>query len=163
VCRPVSKMAAQVPMADLAPAMVQRAIATALSGRRGPVVLTLPLDVSSARIHAPSVVADVSVAHGVEGPAMRAAVAEVARSLVGDAGALLGEILERVPSTPRHMRSFGVQRFADPKTAKNGKNGLITPMRALFELQSRMPSTTMYTCDIGEHLLFGTHYLHADD
>ncbi len=281
-CRPITKMSMQVPMADVAPAMLQRAMATALSGRKGPVVLTLPLDVASAPIRAPRVAADVSVAHHIESPTMRAAIEDSAKALesakrpllfvgsgarwgdgarrvrelaerlqcpvvttpkakgifpeshplslgvfgygghpsatayveegidvlfvvgsslgdiatngwspllrpsrslvqidldamnigrnypvthglVGDAGALVAEILGALPQTARAPKRFGIRRFADPRALKHGAEGRITPMRALWELQGRMSRDTMYTCDIGEHLLFGTHYLHAED
>jgi acetolactate synthase-1/2/3 large subunit len=49
----VSKLALEVPDAAQLPHLVRRAISTALSGRRGPVVLTLPMDVTSAMITPP--------------------------------------------------------------------------------------------------------------
>src|SRR4051812_26068507 len=49
----VSKLALEVPRASSLPHMARRAIATALSGRKGPVVLTLPLDVSMAQLAPP--------------------------------------------------------------------------------------------------------------
>ena len=45
----------------------------------------------------------------------------------------------------------------------DGDGGLISPERALWELQQVMPPGTAYTCDIGEHLLFATHYLEIND
>ncbi|HEY8079783.1 MAG TPA: thiamine pyrophosphate-binding protein [Labilithrix sp.] len=281
-CRPITKMAMQVPMADVAPAMLQRAMATALSGRKGPVVLTLPLDVASAPIRAPRVAQDVSVAHQVDGVMMRGVIHDAAEALatarrplifvgsgarwgqgarrvrelaerlqcpvvttpkakgifpeshplslgvfgygghpsasqyleqgidvilvvgstlgdiatngwspllrptksfvqidldamnigrnyavthglVGDAGVLVGEIVHALPDEERAPQRFGVRRFTDPRELKHGAEGRITPMRALWELQGRMPDDTMYSCDIGEHLLFGTHYLQAND
>ena len=48
----------QIPEANAAPAMLRRSIATALSGKKGPVVVTLPLDVSSAFIKAPRIALD---------------------------------------------------------------------------------------------------------
>ncbi len=49
----VSKLALEVPDPAQLPHLLRRAIATALSGRRGPVVLTLPMDVTSASITPP--------------------------------------------------------------------------------------------------------------
>ncbi len=58
----ITKLAAQVAEPNAAPAMLRRAIATALSGRRGPVVLTLPMDTTLAKITAPQVHVDVMTA-----------------------------------------------------------------------------------------------------
>jgi acetolactate synthase I/II/III large subunit len=49
----ISKLAVEVPDAAQLPHLLRRAIVTALSGRRGPVVLTLPMDVTSAMITPP--------------------------------------------------------------------------------------------------------------
>jgi acetolactate synthase-1/2/3 large subunit len=46
--RPISKLSAEITDASTAPALLKRAIATACSGRRGPAVLTLPMDVATA-------------------------------------------------------------------------------------------------------------------
>ncbi len=50
VCRHLSKLACEVPSGRTAHSLLRRAMATALSGRRGPVVLTLPYDVSMAKV-----------------------------------------------------------------------------------------------------------------
>jgi acetolactate synthase-1/2/3 large subunit len=39
----------------------------------------------------------------------------------------------------------------------------LKPQRALWELQQLMPTSTAYTCDIGEHMMFALHYLTIDD
>jgi len=41
-------------------------------------------------------------------------------------------------------------------------NRPLAPQRALWELQQAMPADTIYTCDIGEHLLFAIHTLRID-
>jgi acetolactate synthase-1/2/3 large subunit len=51
----ITKLALEVPRASNLPHMARRAIATAMSGRKGPVVLTLPLDVSMATLTPPRV------------------------------------------------------------------------------------------------------------
>lgn len=51
----VSKLSLEVPDAAQLPHLLRRAIATAMSGRRGPVVLTLPMDVTSAMIAPPRI------------------------------------------------------------------------------------------------------------
>lgn len=53
MARPITKLAAEVPRPSALPHVLQRAIATARSGRRGPVLLTLPIDVTMARISRP--------------------------------------------------------------------------------------------------------------
>jgi len=51
--RHITKLSAEIPRASALPHLVRRAIVTALSGRRGPVMLTLPLDVSTAEVTPP--------------------------------------------------------------------------------------------------------------
>jgi CheY-like chemotaxis protein len=51
--RHISKLAAEVPRTTALPHFLRRAIATAMTGRRGPVVLTLPLDVITGPISPP--------------------------------------------------------------------------------------------------------------
>lgn len=53
MARYVSKLAAEVPRGSALPHLVRRSIATAMSGRRGPVVLTLPVDVMTAKVGRP--------------------------------------------------------------------------------------------------------------
>jgi acetolactate synthase-1/2/3 large subunit len=88
----------------------------------------------------------------------------VTHGLVGNAGPLLRRITERLRPRARSAgREYGVRHFADPSQDRHGPEGRITPMRALWELQRTMPADTIFTCDIGEHLLFGIHYLRAED
>jgi acetolactate synthase-1/2/3 large subunit len=51
--RHISKLALEVPRPSALPHVLRRAIATAMAGRPGPVVLTLPLDVSMAQVVPP--------------------------------------------------------------------------------------------------------------
>ncbi|HWU91610.1 MAG TPA: thiamine pyrophosphate-binding protein, partial [Kofleriaceae bacterium] len=53
MARYVSKLALEVPRPSALPHLLRRAILTAMSGRPGPVVLTLPLDVTTAMITPP--------------------------------------------------------------------------------------------------------------
>ena len=61
MARHVTKLAAEVPRPSALPHLVRRAIATAMSGRRGPVMLTLPLDVSCAQVNPPRVGGSVTI------------------------------------------------------------------------------------------------------
>jgi acetolactate synthase-1/2/3 large subunit len=51
--RSISKLALEVPSASALPHLLRRGITTALSGRRGPVVMTLPLDVITSHVSPP--------------------------------------------------------------------------------------------------------------
>ncbi len=53
--RHISKMAAEITSPSALPHMLRRAIATAMSGRKGPVVLTLPIDVMTSMVTEPRV------------------------------------------------------------------------------------------------------------
>jgi acetolactate synthase-1/2/3 large subunit len=55
MARHVTKLSAEVPRASALPHLARRAIATAQSGRKGPVLLTLPIDVTTAELSAPRV------------------------------------------------------------------------------------------------------------
>ena len=61
----ISKLAAEVVDPASAPLLLRRAITTALSGRRGPVVLTLPLDVSAAMVTPAHISADLGLEFAV--------------------------------------------------------------------------------------------------
>lgn len=54
--RHITKLAGEIPEAAAAPAMLHGALVTARSGRPGPVVVTLPMDVSTALIRPPRLV-----------------------------------------------------------------------------------------------------------
>jgi acetolactate synthase I/II/III large subunit len=81
LCRPISKLSMQIPEANAAPAMMRRAIATSLSGKRGPVVVTLPLDVTSAFIKAPRIAIEGGVTFDPTAAKTGEGVAEVAALL----------------------------------------------------------------------------------
>jgi acetolactate synthase I/II/III large subunit len=53
MARHITKLAAEVPRPSTLPHLLRRAIVTSQSGRRGPVLLTLPLDVTTAQIARP--------------------------------------------------------------------------------------------------------------
>jgi acetolactate synthase-1/2/3 large subunit len=281
MCRHVSKLALEVPFSDVAPAMLKRAIATAMSGRRGPVVLTLPLDITSAPIRTPALAEGISLGFGLDAPNVDRAIRDAADALrcakrpvifagagsrwgrapqnlrataerlqipvmtrpkgkgvfpeshplslgvfghgghpssrayledgidtimaigtglsdpatdgwspllaaktfihvdadamqlgrnypithgiVGDAEGVLGRLLEVVGFERREARRFGVERASDASSPEHGTEDRITPPRALWEIQRSMPKGTIYTSDIGEHLLFATHYLEIDE
>jgi acetolactate synthase-1/2/3 large subunit len=59
--RHVTKLAVELTEPANAPLVLHRAIATAMSGRRGPVVVTIPMDVATALAPAPRISAEVSL------------------------------------------------------------------------------------------------------
>ncbi|HEY5924503.1 MAG TPA: thiamine pyrophosphate-binding protein [Kofleriaceae bacterium] len=67
MARHISKMAAEIASPSALPHMLRRAIATALSGRKGPVVLTLPIDIMSANVTAPRTGDSVTMGNVVAG------------------------------------------------------------------------------------------------
>ena len=87
----------------------------------------------------------------------------VSLGLVGQADDVLEQICDELPTMARPARSFGLSYHSDPEKEVVGSEGRITPQRALWELQQVMPKGTLYGSDIGEHLLFATHYLEIDD
>lgn len=278
--KPVVKLALEVTRPDAAPAIIRRAIRTAMSGKRGPVVLTVPMDVARCATPIQRFYSEVKIDYAIEGGLMGEALDEAATALasavrpailagsgvrhglgperlqhlaerlqipvlttpkakglfpeshplslgvfghgghcsagdylergidvllavgtsmsdtgtdgqsallrptetlihvdvdalqlgrhypvslgiVGEADDVLRALARRVPRVS-DTRRFGVIRHGDPMVEATGPSGMITPQRALWELQRVLPPDTIYTCDIGEHLLFATHYLHID-
>ena len=77
--RHISKLAAEVASPSQLPHILRRAIATALSGRKGPVVLTLPIDVMTAQVTEPRVGGSVTMGGMVAGETLD----EIAELLLG--------------------------------------------------------------------------------
>jgi acetolactate synthase-1/2/3 large subunit len=61
----ISKLACELNEPAQAPMKLRRAITTALSGRRGPVLVTVPMDVALAPIAAPRIAAEVTLHHAI--------------------------------------------------------------------------------------------------
>jgi acetolactate synthase I/II/III large subunit len=78
MARHITKLAVEVPSPTTLPHLIRRAIATALSGRKGPVLLTLPIDVLTAQVSRPRAAGRVSVGGLVE-PAMVEEVVQILR------------------------------------------------------------------------------------
>jgi acetolactate synthase-1/2/3 large subunit len=70
MARHITKLSVEIPRPSALPHVLQRAIATAQSGRRGPVLLTLPLDVTTAQLVRPRAGGDVALATRVSGQLM---------------------------------------------------------------------------------------------
>jgi len=63
MARYISKLAAEVPRPSALPHLLRRAIATTQSGRRGPALLTLPMDVTLGQVSRPRAGGTVTVEH----------------------------------------------------------------------------------------------------
>lgn len=80
MARSTTKLALEITNARSAPTLVKKAVATALSGRRGPVLLSLPLDVACEKSELPDISAQVHATFDID----ERAVIEAAR-LVSEA------------------------------------------------------------------------------
>jgi acetolactate synthase I/II/III large subunit len=83
--------------------------------------------------------------------------------IVGRAAQVLPKLTALVPGGRRQQKRFGVTRYTDAAPILNGPTGRIAPQRALEELQQILPSDAIFGSDMGEHMLFATHYLRIQD
>ena len=106
--RHVSKLAVEATDPAHAPMLLRRAITTAMSGKRGPVVVTLPMDVATALAEPPRITSDV----GLEFTLTPGAIDEIANLLAGAARPLIlagsgcrgGNAPERLRAVAEHFR-----------------------------------------------------------
>ncbi|MEZ0314238.1 MAG: thiamine pyrophosphate-binding protein [Myxococcota bacterium] len=78
--------------------------------------------------------------------------------LLGECEDILPALLAATPKSTQE-RKFGVALQRSPQVHAVGDSGLITPERAIHELSKALPEDAVFSIDIGEHLIFGTHYL----
>jgi acetolactate synthase-1/2/3 large subunit len=78
MARYITKFAAEVPRSSALPHVLRRAISTACAGRRGPVLLTLPMDVTLGQVARPRAGGAMTVEHAIDGELV-ADVAELLR------------------------------------------------------------------------------------
>lgn len=118
MARYISKHAAEVPRASSLPHMLQRAISTAMSGRPGPVVLTLPLDVTTGQLLPPLSGGQVELRRSIE-PAM---IDEIA-SLISRAERplILAGCGARGDGAPARLRALAEQLTCPVATTPKGK------------------------------------------
>jgi acetolactate synthase-1/2/3 large subunit len=81
----------------------------------------------------------------------------VTLGIVGAAATVLARLVEELGPGRAPERRFGVERH--DSAVENGPEGHIAPQRALAELQRVLPADTIFSLDIGEHMLFGIHHL----
>ena len=110
MARHITKLSAEIPRASALPHLVRRAIVTALSGRCGPVMLTLPLDVTMAQITPPRVGGSITVTSTIA-PDMLDEVATLLRE--AQRPLLLAGSGVRGHGAPEHLRAVA-ERIACP-------------------------------------------------
>ncbi|HUS26879.1 MAG TPA: thiamine pyrophosphate-binding protein [Kofleriaceae bacterium] len=116
--RHITKLAAEVSSSSSLPHMIRRAIATAMSGRKGPVVLTLPIDVMMQPCVAPRVAGSMTMGAHVAGETLD----EIAELLLGaERPLILAGSGIRGGAAPEHLRHVA-ERFSIPvATTPKGK------------------------------------------
>ena len=118
MARHISKLATEIPSASSLPHLLRRAMATALSGRRGPVVLTLPIDIMTAQVSAPRQAGSISMGGHVAGETLD----ELAELLLGaERPLILAGSGVRGHGAPGRLRAVA-ERFSCPvATTPKGK------------------------------------------
>lgn len=106
--RHVSKLSVEATDPAHAPMLLRRAITTALSGKRGPVVVTLPMDVASAVAEAPRIAAEVGLEFNVGNGAVDEIAELLARAerplILAGSGVRGGTAPERLRAVAEHFR-----------------------------------------------------------
>jgi acetolactate synthase I/II/III large subunit len=114
--RHISKLAAEIASPSQLPHMLRRAITTALSGRKGPVVLTLPIDIMTAQVSEPRIGGSITMGGLVAGETLD----EIAELLLGaERPLILAGSGVRGHGAPEKLRAvaerFGVPVATTPK------------------------------------------------
>jgi len=79
-------------------------------------------------------------------------------ALEADAGDVMRALRTRLTGCSPWDRPLHGVRYLEPEKLEKDRSPL-APARILRVLQEEMPPSTVYTSDIGEHLLFALHYL----
>ena len=118
MARHISKLATEIPSASALPNLLRRAIATAMSGRKGPVVLTLPIDIMTSEVSAPRQGGSISMGGMVAGETLD----EIAELLLGaERPLILAGSGVRGHNAPARLRAVA-ERFSCPvATTPKGK------------------------------------------
>lgn len=118
MARHITKLAAEVARPSMLPHLLRRAMVTALSGRRGPVLLTLPMDVTTAQVARARVGGTVALTSVVD-PDLIDDVAMLLRDaqrpliLVGNGA--------RTDGAPRHLIAVAERHACPVATTPKGK------------------------------------------
>ncbi len=108
--RHISKLAAEIASPSQLPHMLRRAITTAMSGKKGPVVLTLPIDIMTSPVSAPRIGGTVTMGGLVAGETLD----EIAELLLGaERPLILAGSGVRGHGAPEKLRAVA-ERFGCP-------------------------------------------------
>jgi acetolactate synthase-1/2/3 large subunit len=125
--RHISKLAAEIASPSQLPHMLRRAITTALSGRKGPVVLTLPIDIMTAQVSAPRVGGSVTMGGLVAGETLD----EIAELLLGaERPLILAGSGVRGHGAPAKLRAVA-ERFGCPVATTPKAKGVFSEKHPL--------------------------------
>jgi acetolactate synthase I/II/III large subunit len=125
--RHISKLAAEIASPSALPHMLRRAIATALSGRKGPVVLTLPIDIMTSNVSAPRVGGSVTMGGLVAGETLD----EIAELLLGaERPLILAGSGVRGHGAPDRLRAVA-ERFSCPVVTTPKAKGVFSEVHPL--------------------------------
>jgi acetolactate synthase I/II/III large subunit len=125
--RHITKLAAEVASASSLPHMLRRAIATAMSGRKGPVVLTLPIDVMTTPVTAPRVGGSITMGNMVAGETLD----EISELLLGaERPLILAGSGVRGNGAPARLRAVA-ERFSCPVATTPKAKGVFSETHPL--------------------------------
>jgi acetolactate synthase I/II/III large subunit len=125
--RHISKLAAEIASPSQLPHMLRRAITTALSGRKGPVVLTLPIDIMTAQVSAPRVGGSITMGGIVAGETLD----EIAELLLGaERPLILAGSGVRGHGAPEKLRAVA-ERFGCPVATTPKAKGVFSEKHPL--------------------------------
>ncbi len=125
--RHISKLAAEIASPSQLPHMLRRAITTALSGRKGPVVLTLPIDIMTSPVTAPRVGGSVTMGGLVAGETLD----EIAELLLGaERPLILAGSGVRGHGAPAKLRAVA-ERFGCPVATTPKAKGVFSEKHPL--------------------------------
>ncbi|WP_394834940.1 thiamine pyrophosphate-binding protein [Pendulispora rubella] len=83
-------------------------------------------------------------------------------ALEADVTAIVGRLATLLADAPAWDVPHEAIRYLDPQALESDRTPL-GPARVLRVLQEQVPADTIYTADIGEHLLFALHYLRLSE
>ncbi|MBX5481703.1 MAG: thiamine pyrophosphate-binding protein [Myxococcaceae bacterium] len=81
--------------------------------------------------------------------------------IVGPAQLVLRELAARISRRPTAAPATGI-RYYEPEKMEQDTTP-IEPARAIKLLQLKMPESTIFTSDVGEHLIYALHYLRIEN
>jgi acetolactate synthase I/II/III large subunit len=125
--RHITKLSAEIASPSALPHMLRRAIATAMSGRKGPVVLTLPIDIMTATVSEPRVGGSMTMGGLIAGETLD----EIAELLLGaERPLILAGSGVRGNGAPARLRAVA-ERFSCPVVTTPKAKGVFSELHPL--------------------------------